>query len=221
MVGCYADVLQMFCERGKDPTRMRHERVIRTKPMKYLRDKKLVETTADDFFHALSIGTNSTLAFLQTLHNDALGMGWIATILGNGVRTILVESLDRVARDVMVQSLLLAKLAQHCITLVNCVNMFEHPDVRDPPLRLRRPQHRDLPSLELADFTAWGHADYGEDAVNSSWTEMTGGKFKSWKTPTYGLILSNALSVPVLPCIPSQPRPDRLPADLLLASFSH
>jgi integrase len=58
---------------------MRHERVIRTKPMQFLRNKKLVETTADDLFHALSLGTNSTIAFLQTLHNDALGMGWIPT----------------------------------------------------------------------------------------------------------------------------------------------
>ena len=45
----------------------------------------------------------------------------VASILGNGVRMILVESLDRLARDVMVQSLLLAKLAQHGITLINCV----------------------------------------------------------------------------------------------------
>jgi len=45
----------------------------------------------------------------------------VAMILGNGVRSILVESLDRLARDVMVQSLLLAKLAQHGITLINCV----------------------------------------------------------------------------------------------------
>lgn len=45
----------------------------------------------------------------------------VGAILANGVRTILVESLDRLARDVMVQSLLLAKLAQHGITLINCV----------------------------------------------------------------------------------------------------
>ncbi|MEA3212908.1 MAG: hypothetical protein QOE70_5965 [Chthoniobacter sp.] len=45
----------------------------------------------------------------------------VATILGNGVQTILVESLDRLARDVMVQSLLLSKLAQHGVTLINCV----------------------------------------------------------------------------------------------------
>lgn len=38
----------------------------------------------------------------------------------NGVRTILIESLDRLARDVMVQSLLLANLAKSGITLINC-----------------------------------------------------------------------------------------------------
>jgi site-specific DNA recombinase len=45
----------------------------------------------------------------------------VAAILTDGVRTILVESLDRLARDVMIQSLLLAKLAQHGIALINCV----------------------------------------------------------------------------------------------------
>lgn len=45
----------------------------------------------------------------------------VGTILANGVRTILVESLDRLARDVMVQSVLLAKLAQHDVRLINCV----------------------------------------------------------------------------------------------------
>ena len=45
----------------------------------------------------------------------------IVRILSNGVRTVLVESLDRLARDVMVQSLLLAKLAQHGITLINSI----------------------------------------------------------------------------------------------------
>ena len=45
----------------------------------------------------------------------------VGQIMGNGVRTILVESLDRLARDVLVQSLLLSKLAQHGITLINCV----------------------------------------------------------------------------------------------------
>jgi hypothetical protein len=70
----WADVMEMFCNRGKPATRIRHERVVKTKPMLFLRDKRLIETTADDFFHALSLGTNSTVLFLQTLHNDALGI---------------------------------------------------------------------------------------------------------------------------------------------------
>jgi integrase len=73
----WADVMERFCQRDREPTRIRHERVVRTKPMQFLRDKRLVETTADDFFHAISLGKNSTVAFLQTMHNDALGMGWI------------------------------------------------------------------------------------------------------------------------------------------------
>lgn len=73
----WADVLARFCERSNANTRMRHERVVRTKPMQFLKCKRLIETTADDFFEALKLGSNSTIAFLQTLHNDALGMGWI------------------------------------------------------------------------------------------------------------------------------------------------
>ncbi len=60
----------------------------------------------------------------------------LAMILSNGVRTILVESLDRLARDVMVQSLLLAKLAQHGITLVNCVTGEDvTSSMNDDPMR--------------------------------------------------------------------------------------
>jgi integrase len=73
----WADVMERFCNRANDKTRMRHERVVRTKSMKFLKSKRLIETTADDFFEALKLGSNSTIAFLQTMHNDALGMGWI------------------------------------------------------------------------------------------------------------------------------------------------
>ena len=60
----------------------------------------------------------------------------VGTILGNGVRTILVESLDRLARDVMVQSLLLAKLAQHGVTLINCVTGEDvTASMADDPMR--------------------------------------------------------------------------------------
>ena len=73
----WADVMVRFCDRSNASTRMRHERVVRTKPMQFLSGKRLIETTADEFFEAMKLGTNSTIAFLQTLHNDALGMGWI------------------------------------------------------------------------------------------------------------------------------------------------
>jgi integrase len=75
----WADVMERFCDRSHPSTRMRHERVVRTKPMKFLKAKRLIETTADDFFAAIKLGKNSTVAFLQTLHNDALGMGWISS----------------------------------------------------------------------------------------------------------------------------------------------
>jgi site-specific DNA recombinase len=61
----------------------------------------------------------------------------VAAILANGVRYILVESLDRLARDVLVQSLLLAKLAQHEITLINCVTGEDvTASLSDDPMRV-------------------------------------------------------------------------------------
>jgi integrase len=73
----WADVMERFCDRSNDNTRIRHERAVRTKPMQSLKGNRLIETTADDLLAALKLGSNSTIAFLQTMHNDALGMGWI------------------------------------------------------------------------------------------------------------------------------------------------
>jgi hypothetical protein len=49
----WEDVMVRFCCRTNPVTQMRHERVIRTKPMRFLRERKLIETTADDILHAL------------------------------------------------------------------------------------------------------------------------------------------------------------------------
>jgi hypothetical protein len=73
----WADVLERFCTRDNPATKARHERFAKSKPMDFLRNKKLLDTTADDLFHAIKIGTKSTLWFLQTLHNDAFGIGWL------------------------------------------------------------------------------------------------------------------------------------------------
>lgn len=73
----WADVMERFCCRSNPASKMRNERVVRTRPMQFLRDKKLIETTADDILTSINMGSTSTIIFLQTLHNDALGMGWI------------------------------------------------------------------------------------------------------------------------------------------------
>src|ERR1035437_4019888 len=54
----WADVMERFCNRSNPSTRMRHERVVRTKPMQFLKCKRLIETTEDDFFEALKLGSN-------------------------------------------------------------------------------------------------------------------------------------------------------------------
>jgi DNA invertase Pin-like site-specific DNA recombinase len=42
----------------------------------------------------------------------------LADMMGNGVKIVIVESLDRLARDLMIQSTLLAKLAAENLTLI-------------------------------------------------------------------------------------------------------
>ncbi|MBK8001618.1 MAG: hypothetical protein IPK15_23670 [Verrucomicrobia bacterium] len=69
--------MDAFVQRGKEHTRKRRERAMRSKPLCTLRDRKLVETTADDLRAVLSAGGTSTNHFLRCLHNLAVGMGWL------------------------------------------------------------------------------------------------------------------------------------------------
>lgn len=46
-------------------------------------------------------------------------MEMMTAILGNGVRTIIIEKLDRLARDLMVQEVTIANLAKEGITLIS------------------------------------------------------------------------------------------------------
>lgn len=73
----WGDVMERFCKRGKPQTQVRHRRAVQSRPMQYLKSKKLIETTSEDFLHAMEIGTNSTIGFLKTLHNDAMDLGWL------------------------------------------------------------------------------------------------------------------------------------------------
>jgi len=70
-------VMQDYCSKGKESTQKRNQRAIRSKPFNLIRDKKLIETTADDLRAVMKAGGAFTNHFLRCLHNSALGLGWI------------------------------------------------------------------------------------------------------------------------------------------------
>lgn len=58
----------------------------------------------------------------------------LAAVIGNGVKTIVVESLDRLARDVVVQTALLGELRKRGVALL-CANTGEDATATDDPMR--------------------------------------------------------------------------------------
>jgi integrase len=69
--------MQEYCSRGKETTRLRNQRAIRGKPFDLIREKKLIETTAEDFRSVMERGGSFTNHFLRCLHNLAIGLGWL------------------------------------------------------------------------------------------------------------------------------------------------
>jgi integrase len=70
-------VMLEYCSRGKESARLRNQRAISCKPFDLIRDKKLIETTADDLRAVMKAGGAFTNHFLRCLHNLAIGMGWV------------------------------------------------------------------------------------------------------------------------------------------------
>lgn len=70
-------VMQEYCSRGKESSRRRNQRAIRSKPFDLIRDKKLIETAADDLRAVMKAGGAFTNQILRCLHNSAIGMGWL------------------------------------------------------------------------------------------------------------------------------------------------
>jgi integrase len=64
--------------RGKDSSRERYASVFKSPSFDSLRNKKLLETTADDLFAIFKEGKVSIIHFLKRLHHFALDLGWIA-----------------------------------------------------------------------------------------------------------------------------------------------
>jgi integrase len=74
----WQSVMAQLQARGKDSSRERYASVFQSTAFDSLRNKKLLETTADDFFAVFKDGKVSIVCFLKRLHNFALSLGWIA-----------------------------------------------------------------------------------------------------------------------------------------------
>jgi integrase len=59
------------------PTQARWKSAMRDPAFDLIRNRKLIETASEHFFHVLKIGTISTNMFLRRLHNFAVGMHWL------------------------------------------------------------------------------------------------------------------------------------------------
>ena len=71
-------VMHQLQARGRESSRERFATAFKSPAMDGLRHKKLLETTADDFFAVFKGGKVSIVYFLKRVHNFALSVGWIA-----------------------------------------------------------------------------------------------------------------------------------------------
>jgi len=71
-------VMEQLQSRGKASSRERYASVFKSPSYDALRHKKLLETTADDFFAVFKQNKVAINEFLKRLHNFALSLGWIA-----------------------------------------------------------------------------------------------------------------------------------------------
>lgn len=73
----WQDVMDEFCRRGKSQTQAHRRRVASRKPQHWLKNMKLIETTADDLVKILKAGGVMTNTFVRCLQNLAVGLGWL------------------------------------------------------------------------------------------------------------------------------------------------
>jgi integrase len=71
-------VMEQLQSRGKESSRERYASVFKSESFNGVRNKKLLETTADDFFAVFKQNKVAITEFLKRLHNFALHLGWIA-----------------------------------------------------------------------------------------------------------------------------------------------
>ncbi len=71
-------VMEQMQSRGKDTSRERYISAFKSPSFDGLRNKKLLETTADDFLAVFKQNKVAINEFLKRLHNFAVHLGWIA-----------------------------------------------------------------------------------------------------------------------------------------------
>ena len=73
----WQDVLDEFCSRGQPQTQALRRRRTRHRCFRFIRQKRLVETTAEDFMAVLKDSGVMLHGFLRCMHNLAIGLGWL------------------------------------------------------------------------------------------------------------------------------------------------
>jgi hypothetical protein len=73
----WQDVINRFCSLGKPQTQAHRRLVATRKPQCFLRDMKVIETSADDLMKILKGGGVMTNTYVRCLHNLAVGLGWL------------------------------------------------------------------------------------------------------------------------------------------------
>ena len=73
----WADVMQEMALAKSGPTKLRYDLAIKDSAFDALRNRKLIETTAEQFSAVLRAGTVSTNVYLRRFHNYALAMHWL------------------------------------------------------------------------------------------------------------------------------------------------
>ncbi|MCI0744798.1 MAG: tyrosine-type recombinase/integrase [Verrucomicrobia subdivision 3 bacterium] len=73
----WAMLMDHYCGQGKDSTRERNQRALRSRAFDCIRQKRIIETTAEDVRRVMSNGQVFTNHLLRCLHNLAIGLGWL------------------------------------------------------------------------------------------------------------------------------------------------
>jgi integrase len=69
--------MEVLKNRGKLSSQSRSTRAMNSKPFNVIRNRCLIETTAEHFLEVIEAGGNSTNHYLRRLHNLAHGFDWM------------------------------------------------------------------------------------------------------------------------------------------------